>query len=168
MVHSTGVASNHGNKLKQMISQAKTASVRGSQGPNEDSDSSSDSEQPKKKKPKCHEKRFVEPQVYIKFSSNLGCSIQVRLELPESRDKINKMNLKNQKAEMQRKFEEVEQYFTVQDPYYREMLQMVKEKKRKNREFAQAIRNKQIRELIETQSLGNTRIETCDIYFKFI
>ena len=71
----------------------------------------------------------------------------MRLELPESRDKINKMNLKNKKAEMQRKYEEVEQYFTIDEPYYREMLDMVKEKKRRNREFAMAIKQKQIREL---------------------
>lgn len=71
----------------------------------------------------------------------------MRLELPESRDKINKMNLKNKKAEMQRKYEEVEQYFTIDEPYYREMLDMVKDKKRRNREFAMAIKQKQIREL---------------------
>ena len=114
MVHSKGVASNPGNKLKQMISQAKTSSIRATQGQNEDSDSSSESnDHIKKKKHKVHEKLFVEQQVYIKFSSHLGCSIQVRLELPESRDKINKMNLKNQKAELQRQYDEVEQYFTA-------------------------------------------------------
>ena len=57
------------------------------------------------------------------------------------------MNLKNKKAEMLRKYEEVEQYFTIDEPYYREMLDMVKDKKQRNREFAMALRQKQIREL---------------------
>jgi hypothetical protein len=61
MVHSKGVASNPGNKLKQMISQAKNSSIRAAQGHHDDSDTSSENnDHVKKKKHKVHEKLFVE------------------------------------------------------------------------------------------------------------
>lgn len=101
LVHSKG---QQASKYKDMISRTKTTAVTSH---NIDSDSSSEHEKPKKGK-RANEKRFVEPQVYIKFTSHIGCSIQVRPELPESREKINKMNLKNQKVEMQKRYEEVQ------------------------------------------------------------
>ena len=59
------------------------------------------------------------------------------MEIPISAEQKNKHALKNRKAELARMEEEIAQKFTVADPYYKEMIEMVKERKRQNREWVE-------------------------------
>lgn len=53
----------------------------------------------------------------------MGCSIQVTLEVPISAEQKNKHALRNRKAELAKAEEELAEKFTVEDPYYREMVE---------------------------------------------
>ena len=69
--------------------------------------------------------RFTESQVMFTFTSLFGCSIKVTLIVPETAQQKNKNALKNRKAELLRLEEDIEAKFTVADPYYKEMVDLV-------------------------------------------
>ena len=48
---------------------------------------------------------------------------------------MNKLNLRNQKELARKKYEKIEEWFSTADPYYCEMLEMVKQQKIKNKEI---------------------------------
>jgi hypothetical protein len=69
--------------------------------------------------------KFTESQAIFTFTSHFGCSIKVTLFVPETAQEKNKNALKNRKAELLRMEEELDAKFTVDDPYYKEMLDNV-------------------------------------------
>lgn len=69
--------------------------------------------------------RFTENKLYVMFQSHVGCSILVTAEQIESRANVNKRQLRERKAALVKRFEEVHKHFSKEEPYYVEMLNMV-------------------------------------------
>ena len=101
-----------------------------------------------------NQKRFTEPQANVTFTSYVGCSIQVTLEVPISAEQKNKHALRNRKAELARAEEELAEKFTVEDPYYKEMVDMVKERKRQNRQWLQKQKHKKMIKCMDDPETG--------------
>lgn len=76
------------------------------------------------------------------------------LEVPISAEQKNKHALRNRKAELAKAEEELAEKFTVEDPYYREMVEGVRERKRQNRAWLSKQKHKKMIKCMDDPETG--------------
>lgn len=68
------------------------------------------------------EELFEDSYLYIGFSSYSGCSINLRVSAQKARNDLNKIKLEQHRLAREKMFREVKSFFTINEPFYREML----------------------------------------------
>lgn len=72
---------------------------------------------------------FEDKYLYFGIKSVRGCSMVLTIQQSKPRSNINKIKLEQHKAQQERLYNTINTYFTPEDSYYREMLEMVKKER---------------------------------------